>query len=162
MQILVMTWLPLCGTSILPPIKNIRIYRRKEMRQAPGKGWWQDFDIYINGYRKRRMKIQAGWKNIRQHKRRRRLQRERAVSRNYRKRQRLFWKNGRKEFSVIFSTEELEKMAADEKYAKEKINAMKGAVRMSGQINEQFGQGTRNTAYGEKEPESGRRFDFSV
>lgn len=53
-------------------------------------------------------------------------------------------------------------MAADEKYAKEKINAMKGAVRMSGQINEQLGQGSRNTAYGEKEPESGRRFDFSV
>lgn len=48
-------------------------------------------------------------------------------------------KNSSKEFSVIFSTEELEKMASDEKYAKEKINAMKGAVRMSGQINEQFG-----------------------
>lgn len=123
-------------------------------------------------------------------------------------------KNSGKEFSVIFSTEELERMAADEKYAKEKINAMKGAVRMSRQINEQFGfesafagngakmtrfgiffngdgttsffaqleksdavwlqadsieellekirQGSRNTAYGEKEPESGRRFDFSV
>ena len=48
-------------------------------------------------------------------------------------------KNSSKEFSVIFSTEELEKMAADEKYAEEKINAMEGAVRMSRQINEQFG-----------------------
>lgn len=48
-------------------------------------------------------------------------------------------KNSGKEFSVIFSTDELEKMASDEKYAQEKINAMKGAVRMSRQINEQFG-----------------------
>lgn len=48
-------------------------------------------------------------------------------------------KNSSKEFSVIFSTEELEKMAADEKYADEKIKAMEGAVRMSRQINEQFG-----------------------
>lgn len=48
-------------------------------------------------------------------------------------------KSSSKEFSVIFSTEELERMAADEKYADEKINAMKGAVRMSRQINEQFG-----------------------
>lgn len=129
-------------------------------------------------------------------------------------------KNSRKEFSVIFSTEELERMAADERYADEKINAMKGAVRMSRQINEQFGfesafagngvtmtrlgiffhadsttsffaelekqqerQGkkqtiaqadsieellekirrvSRNTAYEEKEPETGRKFDFSV
>lgn len=38
-------------------------------------------------------------------------------------------KNSGKEFSVIFSTEELEKMAVDEKYAKEKINAVKGAGR---------------------------------
>lgn len=129
-------------------------------------------------------------------------------------------KNSSKEFSVIFSTEELERMASDEKYANEKINDMKGAIRMSRQINEQFGfegafagNGTkmtkfsisfnadgstsffaelenqkerldgqqtivqadsidellekirkvsRNTAYEEKEPESGARFDFSV
>lgn len=122
-------------------------------------------------------------------------------------------KNSGKEFSVVFSTKELEKMAADEKYAQEKINGMKGAVRMSRQINEQFGfesafagngvkwmkfgisykdgitsffaelekssaawvqadsieellekirSVSRNTAYEEKEPESGRRFDFSV
>ncbi len=48
-------------------------------------------------------------------------------------------KNSNKEFSVLFSTEELEKMAADEKYAQEKMNAVNGAVRMSQQINEQFG-----------------------
>lgn len=48
-------------------------------------------------------------------------------------------KNSNKEFSVIFSTEELERMAADEKYAKEKMNAVHGAVRMSQQINERFG-----------------------
>lgn len=48
-------------------------------------------------------------------------------------------KNSNKEFSVIFSTEELERMAADEKYAEEKMNAVQGAVTMSQQINEQFG-----------------------
>lgn len=48
-------------------------------------------------------------------------------------------KNSDKEFSVVFSTEELERMAVDEKYAKEKMNAVQGAVRMSQQINEQFG-----------------------
>ena len=48
-------------------------------------------------------------------------------------------KNSNKEFSVLFSTEELEKMAADEKYAAEKMNAVNDAVRMSQQINKQFG-----------------------
>lgn len=48
-------------------------------------------------------------------------------------------KNSNKEFSVLFSTEELEKMAADEKYAAEKMNAVNHAVRMSQQINKQFG-----------------------
>ncbi len=48
-------------------------------------------------------------------------------------------KNSSKEFSVIFSTSELERMASDEKYAQEKIDAMKGAIRMSRQINEQYG-----------------------
>lgn len=48
-------------------------------------------------------------------------------------------KNSSKEFSVVFSTEELERMATDEKYAEEKMNAVQGAVRMSRQINEQFG-----------------------
>lgn len=48
-------------------------------------------------------------------------------------------KNSNKEFSVVFSAEELERMAADEKYAEEKMNAVQGAVRMSQQINERFG-----------------------
>lgn len=48
-------------------------------------------------------------------------------------------KNSSKEFSVVFSTEELERMAVDEKYAEEKMNAVQSAVRMSLQINEQFG-----------------------
>ena len=44
-----------------------------------------------------------------------------------------------KEFSVIFSNEELEKMAADEEYAEEKLRAVDEAVEMSYRINEQFG-----------------------
>ncbi len=44
-----------------------------------------------------------------------------------------------KEISVLFSSEELEKMASDEKYAKEYMNRVNGAVRMSEQINQQFG-----------------------
>lgn len=50
-------------------------------------------------------------------------------------------KTSDKEFSVIFSSEELEKMASDEKYAEEKMDAVRGAVRMCEQINEQFGFG---------------------
>lgn len=46
---------------------------------------------------------------------------------------------GTKEFSVLFSTEELEKMASDEKYEKEYMDRVHGAVRMSQQINKQFG-----------------------
>lgn len=46
---------------------------------------------------------------------------------------------GTKEFSVVFSSEELEKMASDEKYLQEKLQGVEGAVRMSEQINEQFG-----------------------
>lgn len=44
-----------------------------------------------------------------------------------------------KETSVIFSSEELEKMASDEKYAKDYMDRVQGAVRMSEQINQQFG-----------------------
>lgn len=44
-----------------------------------------------------------------------------------------------KEFSVIFSSSELEKMANDEEYAKEKMNAVQTAVNMSKKICEQFG-----------------------
>ena len=48
---------------------------------------------------------------------------------------------GTKEFSVLFSTEELEKMHADKTYEKEYMNKVQGAVRMSEQINKQFGFG---------------------
>ena len=44
-----------------------------------------------------------------------------------------------KEFSVIFSSEEIEKMAADEDYAQEKLRTIDNAVEMSLRINEQFG-----------------------
>lgn len=48
---------------------------------------------------------------------------------------------GTKEFSVLFSREELEKMASDEKYEKEYMERVQGAVRMTEQINRQFGFG---------------------
>lgn len=48
---------------------------------------------------------------------------------------------GTKEFSVLFSTEELEKMAADETFEKENMDKVYGAVRMSEQINKQHGFG---------------------
>ncbi len=44
-----------------------------------------------------------------------------------------------KEFTVIFSSEELEKMALDEKYYAEKMKGIDGALRMSEEINAQFG-----------------------
>lgn len=46
---------------------------------------------------------------------------------------------GSKEFSVLFSTDELEKMASDEKYEKEYMDRVQGAIRMSEQINQEFG-----------------------
>ncbi|MCM1288210.1 MAG: DUF6033 family protein [Clostridium sp.] len=48
-------------------------------------------------------------------------------------------KSGTKEFSVIFSSAELERMANDENYAKEKLKGMEHAVKMSKEINKQFG-----------------------
>lgn len=48
-------------------------------------------------------------------------------------------KSGSKEISVVFSNAELERMASDEKYAKEKLQSVEGAARMSEQINQQFG-----------------------
>lgn len=48
---------------------------------------------------------------------------------------------GTKEFSVLFSSDELEKMASDEKYLQEKESILEGAVRMSEKISEQFGSG---------------------
>lgn len=50
-------------------------------------------------------------------------------------------KSGTKEFSIVFSNEELEKMANDADYAKEKLQSMEQAVKMSEQISKQFGQG---------------------
>lgn len=50
-------------------------------------------------------------------------------------------KSGTKEFSIIFSNEELEKMANDADYAKEKLQSMEQAVKMSEQISKQLGQG---------------------
>ena len=44
-----------------------------------------------------------------------------------------------KEFTVVFSGAELERMASDEKYAQEKLSMVKTAVEMSDKINEQFG-----------------------
>ena len=44
-----------------------------------------------------------------------------------------------KEFSVIFSNSELERMAADEKYASEKMRRVETIVDMSDRICEQFG-----------------------
>ncbi|MCM1224909.1 MAG: DUF6033 family protein, partial [Lachnospiraceae bacterium] len=46
---------------------------------------------------------------------------------------------GTKEVSVIFSSSELEKMASDEKYEQEYMNRVQGALRMSEQINREFG-----------------------
>ena len=54
---------------------------------------------------------------------------------------------GTKEVSVIFSSSELEKMASDEKYEKEYMERVQGALRMSEQINREFGF---TLAFGEK------------
>lgn len=54
---------------------------------------------------------------------------------------------GTKEVSVIFSSSELEKMASNEKYEKEYMERVQGALRMSEQINREFGF---TSAFGEK------------
>ena len=46
---------------------------------------------------------------------------------------------GTKEVSVLFSVEELEKMASSEKYEKEYMDRVQGALQMSDEINRQFG-----------------------
>lgn len=46
---------------------------------------------------------------------------------------------GTKEVSVVFSNSELEKMASDEKYEQEYMERVQGALRMSEQINQEFG-----------------------
>ncbi|MDE6530642.1 MAG: hypothetical protein K2K96_07690 [Lachnospiraceae bacterium] len=48
-------------------------------------------------------------------------------------------KNSSKEFSVIFSSEELEKMAEDEDYARKQMDRVNQAVRMSKEINQRYG-----------------------
>ena len=48
-------------------------------------------------------------------------------------------KSANKEFSVMFSSEELEKMASDEKYAEEKLKGMEDAISMSKKISEREG-----------------------
>ena len=46
---------------------------------------------------------------------------------------------GTKDVSVIFSSSELEKMASDGKYEQEYMSRVQGALRMSDQINREFG-----------------------
>ena len=48
-------------------------------------------------------------------------------------------KTGSKEFSVIFSSAEIERMANDEKYAEEKMQGVQGAVKMCKRICEENG-----------------------
>ena len=48
-------------------------------------------------------------------------------------------KSGSKEFSVIFSSAEIERMASDEKYAEEKMQGAQGAVKMCKRICEENG-----------------------
>lgn len=50
-------------------------------------------------------------------------------------------KSGSKEFSIIFSSEELERMASDEEYANKKLQEMEQAVKMSEEINKKYGFG---------------------
>lgn len=56
-------------------------------------------------------------------------------------------RSSNKEFSVIFSAEELEKMAEDEDYAKEQMGRVDQAIRMSREINRKYGY---TSAYGQK------------
>lgn len=58
---------------------------------------------------------------------------------------------GTKEISVLFSSEELEKMASSEKYEKEYMDRIQGALRMSERINKEFGF---ETAFGGKKENS--------
>ena len=49
---------------------------------------------------------------------------------------------GTKEYSVIFSSAEIERMANDEKYAEEKMQGVAGAVKMAKRVAEEYGFGT--------------------
>lgn len=57
---------------------------------------------------------------------------------------------GTKEFSVLFSTDELEKMAADENYEKENMSRVEDAIRMSKEINEKYDSQSESDEDGEK------------
>ncbi len=48
-------------------------------------------------------------------------------------------KSGSREFTVVFSNAELERMAKDEEYARERLHSVEGAVRMSEEINKKYG-----------------------
>lgn len=48
---------------------------------------------------------------------------------------------GTKEFSVLFSSDELEKMASDESYEQECVEKIQDAVHMARQINEEYNKG---------------------
>jgi len=50
---------------------------------------------------------------------------------------------GTREFSIVFSSEELEKMAADEEYAAQKLQAMENAVAMSSGLLEEAEEGEK-------------------
>lgn len=56
-----------------------------------------------------------------------------------------------KEVSVLFSSEELEKMASNEKYEKEYMDRVQGALQMSDEINKKFGY---ESAFGKGENDS--------
>lgn len=58
-----------------------------------------------------------------------------------------------KSFQFFFSSDELEKMASDDKYMEEKIKDMEGAVRMSKEINQKFGYEQALGAAGTKDTE---------
>ena len=45
----------------------------------------------------------------------------------------------KKEFSVVLSPEEMERMASDEKYAQDKLHTIRTIVEMSNRINDQLG-----------------------
>lgn len=65
---------------------------------------------------------------------------------------------GTKEFSVLFSPEELEKMANDSEYEQQVMNRIDGAIKMSEEINNKFGF---ESGFG-KDTEKGELVRFGV
>lgn len=66
---------------------------------------------------------------------------------------------GTKEYSVLMSGDELEKMASDEKYLQERMDGIDGAVRMSKEINQQFGY---ESAFAKEEGAAVTRFGITL